>query len=134
MGQASVVSQLVRSAAAGLAPDGDDSLVAGVVSPARRAGCGAAGAGAIAGGAGASDARRATGRSSLRFGDSTGRASGPALCRAGRSGGHVVVCVPEAGAYRFTCQGASVDVESRCQPIRAPGGYDHVQSVTLYLP
>ena len=42
--------------------------------------------------------------------------------------------LPEAGAYRFTCQGASVDVESRYQPIRAPGGYDHVQSVTLHLP
>ena len=42
--------------------------------------------------------------------------------------------LPEAGAYRFTCQGTSVDVESRQQPIRAPGGYDHVQSVTLHLP
>ena len=42
--------------------------------------------------------------------------------------------LPEAGAYRFTCQGTSVDIESRRQPIRAPGGYDHVQSVTLYLP
>ncbi|MXX39808.1 MAG: hypothetical protein F4Z85_17395 [Gemmatimonadetes bacterium] len=41
--------------------------------------------------------------------------------------------LPEAGAYRFTCQGASVDVESQRQPIRAPGGYDHVQSVTLHL-
>ena len=42
--------------------------------------------------------------------------------------------LPEAGAYRFTCQGTSVDIESRRQPIRAPGGYDHVQSVTLHLP
>ena len=42
--------------------------------------------------------------------------------------------LPEAGAYRFTCQDASVDIESRRQPIRAPGGYDHVQSVTLHLP
>ena len=40
----------------------------------------------------------------------------------------------EAGAYRFTCQGASVDVESRCQPIRASGGYDHVQAVELHSP
>ena len=42
--------------------------------------------------------------------------------------------LPEAGAYRFTCQSASVDVESQRQPIRAPGGYDHVQLVTLHLP
>ena len=137
VGQASAVSQLVRSAAAGLAPDGDDGLVSGVVPPARRAGCGAAGAGAIAGGAGASDARRATGRPRLCFGDSAGWTGGPALCRAGRSGGYVVVCVARSGCVPLYLSGASVDVESRCQPIRAPGGYDHVQlylTVTLYLP
>ena len=41
--------------------------------------------------------------------------------------------LPEAGAYRFTCQDASVDIEAQRQPIRAPGGYDHVQSATLHL-
>ena len=134
VGQAPAVSQLVRSAAASLASDGDDGLVTGVIPPTRRAGCGTAGARAIAGGARASDARRAIGRPRLCFGDSAGWASGSALCCAGRIlAGTAWFVLPEAGAYRFTCQGASVDVESEPQPIRAPGGYDHVQSVELHL-
>ena len=42
--------------------------------------------------------------------------------------------LPEAGGYRFTCEGSGVDVETRRQPVRAPGGYGHVQEVDLALP
>jgi len=42
--------------------------------------------------------------------------------------------LPEAGAYRFTCGGSGVEVETRRQPVRAPGGYGHVQEVELSLP
>ena len=41
--------------------------------------------------------------------------------------------LPEAGGYRFTCEGAGVDVETRRQPVRAPAGYGHVQEVELRL-
>ena len=42
--------------------------------------------------------------------------------------------LPEAGGYRFTCEGAGVDVETRRQPVRASAGYGHVQEVSLPLP
>ncbi len=42
--------------------------------------------------------------------------------------------LPEAGAYRFTCGGSGVEVETRRRPTRAPGGYGHVQEVILSVP
>ncbi len=39
----------------------------------------------------------------------------------------------EPGAYRFSCGGASIEVEARCGPTEAPAGYDHIQHVRLDL-
>ena len=41
--------------------------------------------------------------------------------------------LPEPGVYQFRCGAASVDVETTCQPVEAPPGYDHVQRVELKL-
>jgi hypothetical protein len=41
--------------------------------------------------------------------------------------------LPEPGLYRFTCGATSVEVETRCQPVQAPPGYDHIQHVRLEL-
>ena len=80
---------------------------------------GAAGARAIAGGAGAGDARWAIGRPRRRFGDSAGWASGPALCRAGRSGGYGVVCVARSGCVSLYLSGRKC---GRREPVSADPG------------
>ena len=62
-----------------------------------------------------------------------GQAVPPHAVRADLQGAAWFV-LPEAGAYRFTCGGSGVEVETRRQPVRAPGGYGHVQEVILSVP
>ena len=42
--------------------------------------------------------------------------------------------LPEPGRYRFACEGEAVQVETRCHPVQAPAGYDHLQKVEISLP
>ena len=41
--------------------------------------------------------------------------------------------LPEPGLYRFVCGSASVEIDTRCSPIQAPPGYDHIQRIQLEL-
>ena len=41
--------------------------------------------------------------------------------------------LPEPGMYRFTCQSVGIEVETQCQLIQTPAGYDHIQYVELNL-
>lgn len=41
--------------------------------------------------------------------------------------------LPEPGMYRFICQSVVIEVETQCQLIQTPAGYDHIQYVELNL-
>ncbi|MBB15831.1 hypothetical protein CMK22_11205 [Candidatus Poribacteria bacterium] len=41
--------------------------------------------------------------------------------------------LPEPGMYRFLCQSVNIEIETKCQQIQTPAGYDHIQYVELDL-